>query len=103
MKKGGQELQARRLLSESSTNPRAGLKDIRGRQRLVNLHTHVHVPVRPALVKASEQKKRLGLTRGRQGRQLVVGASPSFLSDGWRRVSKVDFGDGSLIHKHASE
>ena len=50
---------------------------------------HTHVPVRP------EQKQRLGVTRGCQGRQLVLGASLSFAPDGWRRVSKVEFGGGS--------
>lgn len=39
-------------------------RDACGRQRLVTVHTHV--PVRP------EQKQRLGVTRGCQGRQLVL-------------------------------
>lgn len=59
----------------------------------------MHVPVRPALLKASEQKKRLRLRRECQGKT-VVGASPSLPSDGWRRVSKVDFGDRSLVPRN---
>lgn len=72
----------------------AGLKDVRGRQTRKFARTHVHVRVRPALGRASGQEKRLGLKRGCQDRQLVVGASPSCPSDGRRPVSKVDIGDG---------
>lgn len=106
MKKGGQELQARRTLSESSADTHPGLKDACGHRRLVNLHVCVRARtrVRPALVEASEEKKRLGLTQRCQGRQLVVVGSPSSSSDGWRRTSTVDFGDGTLIpKKQASE
>lgn len=93
-------------LSESSGHTRPGLRDACGHRRLVNLHVsaRARTRVRPALVEASEEKKRLGLTRMRQGRQLVAVGSPSSSSDGWRRTSTVDFGDGTLIpKKQASE
>lgn len=95
LKKGGQELQARRLLSE----PHAGLKDVRARQ--TRTFAQARARARQGLLwwKGLSRRSGWGLTGGCQGRQLVVGASPSFPSDGWRPVSKVDIGDGSLTPK----